>query len=190
MGILRHFEKFRWKVFNQLKNNPNYKVGEYTYGNPHIFSWGDEPKLQVGKFCSIAKGVQIILGGEHKTDWVTTYPFNVVFNEFKRIKGHPANKGDIIIGNDVWIGNNATILSGVTIGDGAVIALGSVVTKNVEPYSIVGGVPAKLIRKRFDDETIKKLLEIKWWEWDINKIKKNMNYLLNRDITSFVNKFS
>jgi len=188
MRILDHFKNFRWKIFNQLKNDKCCEVGEYTYGNPKIYYWENQPNLKVGKFCSIADGVKIILGGEHRTDWVTTYPFNVVFDEFKYLKGHPSHKGDIVIGNDVWIGINSTILSGVTIGDGAVIALGSVVTKDVEPYSIVGGVPARLIRKRFDDKTIKKLLEIKWWDWNIDKIKKNMGYLLNPEIDNFINK--
>lgn len=146
-------------------------VGDFTYGVPEIITFKDDPtKVYIGKFCSIAPSVKIICGGLHRTDWISTYPFNCYMQDYSYIKGHPTTKGDIRIGNDVWIGDGVTILSGVTIGDGAVIAAGAVVTKDVESYSIVGGVPATFIRKRFDDEIIHNLQELKWWDWDYDKI--------------------
>lgn len=131
--------------------------GKYTYGTPNVLWRNDDAKLTVGKFCSIASNVNIYLGGNHRQDWVSTYPFgHINKNIFDNSdgSGHPSTKGDIVIGNDVWIGNNTTIMSGVTIGDGAVIANNSHVVKNVEPYSLVGGNPAKIIRYRFTPEQI------------------------------------
>jgi acetyltransferase-like isoleucine patch superfamily enzyme len=131
--------------------------------------------VEIGSFCSIAKGVKIFTGGNHRTDWITTYPFGHmhrdVFDTFSG-KGHPATNGDVIIGNDVWIGANATIMSGVNIGDGSVIANNAHVVKDVEPYTIVGGNPAKFIKKRFSDEVINKLLKLKWWHFDDEEIKQ------------------
>ena len=166
--------------------------GKYTYGthNLNIHYSDSGAKLTIGNFCSIAPNITIFLGGNHKTDWVTTYPFGHInqhiFNNFNG-EGHPGTKGDVIIGNDVWIAQNVTIMSGVTIGDGAIIANNSHVVKNVEPYSIVGGNPAKLIRYRFTTEQIKKLLEIKWWDWDDEKINKFTPLLCNEGIDNFIN---
>jgi acetyltransferase-like isoleucine patch superfamily enzyme len=163
--------------------------GKYTYGNPNILWSNDNAKLVVGNFCSIAHNVNIYLGGNHRIDWVTTYPFGHIhqdmFNNFDGI-GHPSTKGDVIIGNDVWIGSNVTIMSGVTIGDGAVIANNSHIVKNVNPYSLVGGNPAKLIKYRFTQEQIEKLLEIKWWYWEDDKINKITHLLCNNNIDEFI----
>jgi acetyltransferase-like isoleucine patch superfamily enzyme len=164
--------------------------GKYTYGTPTIHNWANnDAKLLVGNFCSIAANVHIYLGGNHRTDWVTTYPFghihHSIFNNFNG-DGHPHTKGDVIIGNDVWIRENVTIMSGVTIGDGVVIANKSHVVKNVEPYSLVGGNPAKLIKYRFTQEQIEKLLEIKWWYWDDEKINKFTPLLCNNNVDEFI----
>ena len=142
-------------------------VGKYTYGVENIktYEWGEGKTIKIGSFCSIAENIQIFIGGNHRPDWITTYPFKYSYGV-----GHPSSNGDVIIGNDVWIGANSTIMSGVTIGDGVVIANNSHVVKNVEPYTIIGGNPAKPIRKRFDDETIEKLLKLKWWDFDIDEI--------------------
>jgi acetyltransferase-like isoleucine patch superfamily enzyme len=163
--------------------------GQYTYGRCTIRNWGEPCKLTVGKFCSIADNVVVYTGGNHRVNWVTTYPFGHMNTEtFPRTLGEYAHfsKGDVTIGNDVWIGSGVTIMSGVTIGDGAVIATNTTVAKNVEPYSIVGGNPAKLIRYRFPSDQIQKLLELKWWNWSEEKINQNMGSLCAENIQLFI----
>ena len=142
--------------------------------------------MKVGSFTSIASSVQIFLGGEHRTDWITTFPFNVLWKEGKDIRGHPRTKGNILIGNDVWVAAEAIIMSGVTIGDGAVIGARAVVTKDVLPYTIVAGNPATVVKKRFNDKTIQRLLEIKWWDWTDAKIHEALPLLLNNEIDNFI----
>lgn len=186
-----------------LKNivkNPNIIVGDYTYYDDfedvenfeknvkyHFDFVGD--KLIIGKFCMIASDVKFIMNGaNHLTNALTTYPFAIFGNGWEKAmdgKSYP-QKGDITIGNDVWIGYNATIMAGVTIGDGAIIATNSTVIKDVEPYSIVGGNPAAEIKKRFSAETISKLLELKWWNWDIEKITANLQCLTDADIEKLI----
>ena len=178
-----------------LKNvitNENITVGDYTMYNyfvndPVQFEKNNvlyhypinNDKLIIGKFCSIGCGAKFLFNSaNHTMKSLSSYPFPLFFDEWgldiKDVAQSWDNKGDIIIGNDVWIGYEAVIMAGVTIGDGAVIATRSVVTKDVEPYTIVGGVPAKPIKKRFDDETVNSLLEIKWWDWDKEKIRENI----------------
>jgi virginiamycin A acetyltransferase len=169
-------------------NNPNIEVGDYTYYDDfedvsnfeknvkyHFDFIGD--KLIIGKFCMIASGATFIMnGGNHLTEAASAYPFAIFGGAWQHAmdgKTYPT-KGNTVIGNDVWIGHDATIMPGLTIGDGAIIATKAVVTKNVEPYTIVGGNPAKPIKKRFSEDTISKLLELKWWDWDIEKITKNV----------------
>lgn len=178
-----------------LKNvvtNPNIEVGDYTMYNDYVHDPrefeknnvlyhypinGD--KLKIGKFCSIACGAKFLFtSANHSMKSLSTYPFPIFFEEWgldmKNICDAWDNKGDIVIGNDVWIGYEAVILSGVTIGNGAIIGTRAVVTKDVPPYTIVGGIPAKPIRKRFDDETIEKLEELQWWDWNEEKIARNL----------------
>lgn len=166
---------------------PQYEFGKGTYGNNLLISdWGEGATLRIGSFCSIAADVRIFLGGEHRTDWVTTYPFTFLWNAADHIKGHPRTKGDVNVGNDVWIGREAVILSGVSIGDGAVVGARSVVTKNVSPYAVVAGNPARFVKKRFDDETISRLLRIKWWNWEDEEIEKSLPVLLSDNIEAFL----
>lgn len=162
--------------------------GEYSYGQPNIKYWGDGTTYSIGKFCSIADEVWIFLGGNHRLDWISTYPFPA-FPEFEKvvhIKDHAVSKGNVIIGNDVWIGSHVIILSGVSIGDGSAIGAYSIVTKDVPPYAIVAGNPAHLIRYRFSEDIIKELLQIKWWDWPIEKIKKNTPLLCSDHIEEFI----
>ena len=178
-----------------LKNiisNPNIIIGDYTMYNDFVREPEDfeknnvlyqypvnKDKLIIGKFCSIACGAQFIFNSaNHSLSSLSTYPFPIFFEEWnldvKDITNAWDNKGDIVIGNDVWIGYEAVILAGVTIGDGAVIGTRAVVTKDVPPYTIVGGIPAKPIRKRFSKETINALLKIKWWDWPKKRIAQHI----------------
>jgi virginiamycin A acetyltransferase len=181
-----------------LKNiitNPQIIVGDYTYYDDpedvynfeknvlYLFDFmGD--KLIIGKFCQIATGVRFIMNGSnHAMNGFSTYPFKVFGQSWaEKDPMQVVSKGDTVIGNDVWIGNGATIMQGVKIGDGSIIGTNSLVTKDVEPYTIVGGNPAKEIRKRFDDETIQMLLALKWWDWDVQKITDNLETITSGKI--------
>ena len=161
-------------------------VGDYTYGKPKVKKYAGNMKLKIGKFCSIANDVIFLLGGEHRADWISTYPFNFLVKDFSYIKGHPKIKGDINVGNDVWIGHGVKILSGVNIGDGAVIGANTLVTKDVPNYAIVAGNPAQIIHYRFDEDTIKKLEKIKWWNFKEDKLVKIIPLLQNNDINGLL----
>lgn len=186
-----------------LKNvitNPNIEIGDYTMyhdflNDPTKFEQNNvlyhypinHDKLIIGKFCSIACGTKFLFNSaNHAMASLSTYPFPLFFEEWGLEKNDITeswdNKGNIIIGNDVWIGFEAVILAGVTIGDGAIIGTRAVVTKDVPPYTIVGGVPAKPIRKRFDNATISKLLKIKWWDWSEEKITQNIHAIKTGNI--------
>lgn len=165
------------KIKNGKVGNSNIEIGRYTYGyeNMAIRQWGEGASLQIGSFCSIANGLTVFLSGNHRVDWITTFPFGHIFQEElggAEIVGHPQSNGDIVIGNDVWIGSNVTIMSGLKIGDGAVIAANSTVVKDVAAYEIWGGNPAKKLKTRFSEEVINSLQQLKWWEWEVEVIKK------------------
>lgn len=153
------------------------QIGDFTYGNPLIMTWGENTKLTIGKFCSIGSNVQIYLGGNHHTDWLTTYPFNVLLrDQYPGIDGEvAATKGDITIGNDVWIANDVKIMSGVTIGDGAVIAAGAVVTEDVTASSLVAGIPAK--QKRILWQKVP-AVGMCWWDWPMEKLAEAIPRLM------------
>lgn len=155
-------------------------------GNLSIMQWTNDSKLVVGSYCSFSSGMTILLGGAHRSDWVSTYPFSDLWSEASQFEGHPASKGGVTIGNDVWVGFGATILDGVSIGDGAVIGAQSVVSSDVPAYSIVAGNPAKEIRKRFDERTIERLLEIRWWSWREDLILDHLPLMLSTDIDAFL----
>lgn len=163
---------------------PNYEIGIGTYGMPIVHDWSEGSTLKIGKYCSIANNVQILLGGLHRTDWITTFPFPAYVEEAAHIKNYGGTKGDVIIGNDVWLCTDSTILSGVTIGHGAVVACGAVVTRNVEPYSIVAGNPARHVRWRFEEMDRQALLDIAWWDWPEQEIRKLVDILCSSDRAS------
>lgn len=164
-------------------------LGKHCYGaegSPIVnFFKGPLCKLIIGNFVSFGSNVTILVGGEHFTEYVSTYPFSDIFDDVSKIEC-VKTKGDIIIGSDVWIGYNTLILSGVKIGHGAVIGARSVVSKDVEPYTIVAGNPIREIRKRFTEKQREKLLEIKWWEWEDERIDKFIPLLMNKDIDNFI----
>lgn len=186
-----------------LKNvvkNPNIIVGDFTYYDDfenvenfeknvryHFDFVGD--KLVIGKFCMIASDVTFIMNGaNHLTDAISTFPFAIFRQGWEQAmegREYP-RKGDITVGNDVWIGYNATIMAGVTIGDGAIIATNATVVKDVAPYSVVGGNPAKEIRRRFSEEKIEKLLELQWWNWDVARITANVGALTGNRLEDIV----
>jgi acetyltransferase-like isoleucine patch superfamily enzyme len=156
-------EKFRRKY-------PHYEIGIGTYGFPIVHDDNEGTTLRIGAYCSIASGVQIFLGNHHRTDWVTSFPFPAFFNEARHITKYGVSRGDVNIGSDVWLCANCTILSGVSVGHGAVIGTGAVVTRNVEPYSIMAGNPAKIVRYRFDEATRQALQASVWWEWPLKEV--------------------
>lgn len=200
MGYLRHFTGLAYRrlrpkpapeprdaVGHPARTYPQYSIGVHTYGSSiRIFRDAAEHTLTIGDYCSLAEGTTFWVGGGHRTDWVTTYPFNMFHDEFAHIEGHPVSRGDVIIGNDVWTGFESVIMSGVTVGHGAVIGARSVVTRDVPPYTIVAGVPAKIIRKCFDDEIIARLLEIAWWDWDEASVDAAVPLLQSDDIAAFI----
>lgn len=171
----------------QALPNPSYTIGKHTYGVPKVLDWSDGGKLVIGDYCSIAEDVSILLGGNHHPEWLTTYPFssnafNEEWPEASEIHGQPYSKGPVTIGNDVWIGYGATILSGVTIGHGAIIAAKAVVVKDVPPYAIVGGNPAKVVKMRFPEKDVERLLSLQWWNWTEEKIHQNVHILCSNNI--------
>ncbi|MGB7086962.1 MAG: Vat family streptogramin A O-acetyltransferase, partial [Phormidesmis sp.] len=182
-------------------SNPNIVIGDYTYYDDpedsenfernvlyHFPFIGDQ--LIIGKFCALARGVTFIMNGaNHKLDGFSTYPFGIFGNGWEKVMPQLAelpDKGNTVVGNDVWIGYEAVIMPGVQVGDGAIIAAKSVVTSDVAPYTIFGGNPAKCIRQRFDDEVVKSLLAIAWWNWDIEKITRNLQQIVAADIEALL----
>lgn len=183
--------------------NPSIIVGAYTIYNdfvedPREFEKNNVlyqypvngDKLIIGKFCSIACGAKFIFNSaNHRLSSLSTYPFPIFYEEWnlqmKDVSKAWDNKGNIVVGNDVWIGYEAIILAGVTVGDGAVIGARAVVTKDVPPYTIVGGIPARIIRRRFDEETIHALLRIKWWNWRLEQIRKKIIFLQEGKMEEF-----
>ena len=188
-----------------LKNvvtRPSIQVGEYTMYNDFVNDPRDFEKnnvlyqypvnhdrLLIGKFCSIACGAKFLFNSaNHALGSLSTYPFPIFYDEWgldgKNVADAWDNKGDITLGNDVWIGYEAVILAGVTIGDGAIIGARAVVTRDVPPYAIVGGVPARLIRRRFDEATIESLLALQWWDWEPERIRRVLPVLQAGDIAA------
>jgi acetyltransferase-like isoleucine patch superfamily enzyme len=168
------------------KRYSDYQIGVGAYGRPEVIYYDAGGTLKIGNYCSIAPGVKILLGGEHHVEYVTTYPFSLMPGGAENLPGYPYSKGDVFIGNDVWIGQDALILSGTRIGDGAVIAARSVVARDVKPYSVVAGSPARHIKFRFPQETIDALIEIAWWDWPASEIKKAWPLLQSPGVDRFI----
>lgn len=200
--VLNRYLKWRkkckiWKEYgNHTKyhlTGPQFSIGEFTYGVPTIHAYDSDTHLTIGKYCSIAAGVEMVLGGNHHTDWVSTYAFYQETPTFPRWKdmqdpGYRKSR-NIEIGNDVWIGRNALILSGAKIGDGSVIGAGAVVGGGIiPPYSIAVGNPAKVIKMRFKEEEREALQELEWWEFPESEINELLPLLCSSDISSFIEK--
>jgi len=177
--------KFERQTRRFKRNYPQFEIGRGSYGIPMVHPSHGGATLKIGSFCSISSNVQIYLGGNHRSDWVSTSPLNVFFEKKEGFE-HEKTKGDVIIGNDVWICGNAVILSGVTIGHGAVIGNGALVSHDVAPYSVVAGNPAKHLRYRFSENVIEKLLRISWWDWPEEILRQHMDKILSSDITAFL----
>lgn len=164
-------------------------VGAHTYGAPRVRWWGENANLAIGKYCSIASGVEIYLGGNHRTDWVSTFPFPWFgrrWPEARGLTGHPSTRGDVVIGNDVWLGAGCVVLSGVRIGDGAVVGCRAVVSRDVPPYAIVAGNPATVVRMRFDEDQAARLLAARWWDWPDAVVRRHVELLMADDIDGFL----
>jgi acetyltransferase-like isoleucine patch superfamily enzyme len=161
-------------------------VGAYTYGRPKVRFPESGRRLRIGRFGSIADGVEILLGGNHRTDWATTYPFPALpglWPEAAGIAGSDTSRGDVLIGHDVWLGSQCMVMSGVTLGHGAVVAARAVVTKDVPPYAIVAGNPARLVRLRFPEERIAALLASRWWDRPEAEIRRMIPLLMSGDVS-------
>jgi virginiamycin A acetyltransferase len=164
-------------------------VSPYTYGRPKVRFPGTGTSLRIGRYGSIADGVEIFMGGNHRLDWVTTYPFPAIpslWPEARTLDGSHTSRGDVSIGHDVWLGSQCFVLSGVTIGHGAVVAARAVVTRDVPPYAIVAGNPAKVVRYRMSPQRIEALLALRWWEWPEAEIKRRIPLLMSDRVEDLV----
>lgn len=163
-------------------------IGRHTYGSFTVgVDRNDEMRIRIGAYCSIASGVEFGAGGDHRTDWVSSYPFRVRWGLPGAYEdGHPRSQPDIVVGNDVWIGSQALIMPGVTIGDGAVIGARAVVTRSVRPYAVVVGVPAHEVRRRFEDEQVEALLALRWWEWPEERVRAHVDLLSSPNIDALL----
>lgn len=164
-------------------------VGPHTYGSLALRYWGAPGTYvcRIGDYCSIADNVQIFLGGYHRPEWVSMYPFSG-FPEWPEARGmeDTVGRGDVTIGSDVWLGSHAVIMSGMTIGHGAVVAAHAVVSRDVPPYAIVAGNPARIVKYRFDGPTIAEMLRIAWWDWPTERVRENLPLLLSGEIQAFI----
>lgn len=178
----------RYAIERMLYSNERLTIGRCSYGDPLVATFpGDTASVMIGSFCSIGPDVILMDGGNHRTDWVTTFPFRASLElEGAYEDGHPTSRGDIEIGNDVWIGRCARVLSGVKIGNGAVVGGYAVVARDVRPYAIVVGNPAREIRRRFTDEQVEALERIAWWDWSMEQILRSVPRLCSEQVDAFI----
>jgi acetyltransferase-like isoleucine patch superfamily enzyme len=169
----------------ERKDLAGFDIGEWSYGGLTVLRWRKNGNLRIGKYCSFAANTVVMLGGDHSTRNISTFPFGVLMGGVPD-DAHAATRGDVEIGNDVWVARDAMILSGVKIGTGAVIGAASLVTKDVPPYAVVAGNPARIVRLRFSDEQIARLLRLEWWNWEDGAVKAHAPLLLSNDIEEFL----
>jgi acetyltransferase-like isoleucine patch superfamily enzyme len=163
-------------------------MGRHSYGSPRVQAYaGNDARARVGAFCSIGADVEFLLGGYHHPEWVSTFPARIMLGLPGAFEdGQPTTRGDVVVGNDVWIGRGAKILSGVTVADGAVVGAYAVVTRDVRPYGIVVGNPAREVRRRFDDVRVDALLASRWWEWPLERIVESVPLLCSPQVDAFL----
>lgn len=166
------------------------EAGPHSYGAPVLRYWGSPGGYvcRIGDYCSIADNVQVFLGGYHRPEWVSMYPFST-FAEWTAdclVRNHTVARGDVVIGSDVWLGSQCVIMSGVSIGHGAVVAAQALVSKDVPPYAIVAGNPARVVKYRFDEDTIDEMLRIAWWDWPTDRVRQNLDLLMSGDMAGFI----
>lgn len=177
---------YRGQARFKLHYPGKYAIGIGSYGLPQVHDWNEGSTLIIGAFCSIAAKVQIFLGGHHHSEWLSTYPFPTMLAQTEPVPHYGFSRGDVVIGNDVWLCTNCMLLSGVRVGDGAVVSAGAVVSKDVAPYSIVAGNPARHIRWRFDAVTRTALLAIAWWDWPPEEIARISPMLCSADVDALL----
>lgn len=190
LGRIRR--QFFYPPARRLDQRPDlaqFEIGRYSWGHLRIANRSPGCVLKVGQFCSFAFGTEVLLGGEHRADFVTTYRFGKYppFSQwYEPVRGDTVARGDVVIGNDVWIGHESVILSGVTLGDGVIVGAGSVVRQNVPAYAIVLGNPARVAGFRFSPEQIEALLRIRWWDWSDERIVASLDLMMSEDIQGFI----
>jgi acetyltransferase-like isoleucine patch superfamily enzyme len=188
LGAERRARLAREATERLLYSDERLTLGRCSYGEPRVATFpGDTAHVRIGAFCSIGPDVILMDGGDHRVDWVSTFPFRAALALPGAYEdGHPCSRGDIEIGNDVWIGRGARVRSGVSVGDGAVIGAYSVVTRDVRPYAIVAGVPAREVRRRFGDAQVAALAQIAWWDWPMDEVLRCVPQLCSENVDEFI----
>jgi acetyltransferase-like isoleucine patch superfamily enzyme len=188
----RVFPSEQFGLLRDCETLKRFEIGEWTHGHFGLTVLSPEGgTLRIGRFCSIARGVKISLGGEHRSNWISTYAFPALLPGAEKFRStdFSRSKGDVTIGNDVWVGIDSIIMSGVTLADGMIVGAGSVVRRSFPPYSIVAGNPASLAGYRFPKEIIDELVKIRWWDWPLEKIREALPLMLTENVEQFVNKY-